>query len=127
MTLDERSLDVLAKFSFGILILVLESPTGCELTRRINMSANTEEVKAEDRQDIQIIVNAEQHVVRQRRLAFEDVVRLAFADAIFNNDIIYTVTYKRGPHQNREGSLVAGETVSITNGMIFNAKRTDKS
>jgi len=91
------------------------------------MSANTEEVKAEELQDIKIIVNAEQHAVRQRRLTFEDVVRLAFADAIFNNDIIYTVTYKRGPHQNREGSLVAGETVSITNGMIFNAKRTDKS
>lgn len=91
------------------------------------MSANTEEVKVEELQGIKIIVNAEQHVVHQRRLTFEDVVRLAFADAIFNNDIIYTVTYKRGPHQNREGSLVAGETVFITNGMIFNAKRTDKS
>lgn len=91
------------------------------------MTANTEEVKAEELQDIKIIVNAEQHVVRQRRLTFEDVVRLAFVDAIFNNDIIYTVTYKRGPHQNREGSLVAGEAVFITNGMIFNAKRTDKS
>ena len=90
------------------------------------MSANTEEVKAEH-QDTTIVVNAEQHVVHQRRLTFEDVVRLAFADAIFNNDVIYTVTYKRGPHQNPEGSLVAGETVFITNGMIFNAKRTDKS
>jgi len=91
------------------------------------MSANTEEVKAEHLQDITIIVNAEQHVVRQHRLTFEDIVRLAFADAIFNDAIIYTVTYKRGPHQNREGSLVAGEAVFITNGMIFNAKRTDKS
>lgn len=91
------------------------------------MSANTEEVKTEHHQDIEIVVNAEPHVVRQRRLTFEDVVRLAFADAIFNDDIIYTVTYKRGPHQNREGSLVVGEAVFITNGMIFNAKRTDKS
>lgn len=91
------------------------------------MSANTEEVKAEHPQDIEIVVNAEQHVVRQRRLTFEDVIRLAFADAVFSNDIIYTVTYKRGPQQNREGSLVAGEAVFITNGMIFNAKRTDKS
>jgi hypothetical protein len=91
------------------------------------MSADTEVAKAEHHGDIEIIVNAEQHVVRQHRLTFEDVVRLAFADAIFNDDIVYTVTYKRGPHQNREGSLVAGDTVFITNGMIFNAKRTDKS
>jgi hypothetical protein len=91
------------------------------------MSADTEVAKAEHRGDIEIIVNAEQHVVRQHRLAFEDVVRLAFADAVFNDDIVYTVTYKRGPHQNPEGSLVVGEAVFVTNGMIFNAKRTDKS
>lgn len=91
------------------------------------MSADTEEAKTEHHRDIEIVVNAEQHVVHQRRLTFEDVVRLAFADAIFNDDIVYTVTYKRGPHQNREGSLVAGEAVLITHGMIFNAKRTDKS
>ena len=54
-------------------------------------------------------------------------IRLAFTDAIFNDNIVYTVTYKRGPEQNREGSLVAGEAVFVNNGMIFNAKRTDKS
>ena len=91
------------------------------------MSADTEEAKAEHDRDIEIVVNAEQHLVHQRRLPFEDIVRLAFADAIFNDDIVYTVTYKRGPEQNREGSLVAGEAVFVNNGMIFNAKRTDKS
>ena len=91
------------------------------------MNADIEEAKAGHRREIKIVVNAEQHVVRQHRLTFEDIVRLAFADAVFNDEIVYTVTYKRGPHQNREGSLVAGDTVFITNGMIFNAKRTDKS
>jgi hypothetical protein len=91
------------------------------------MSADIEEAKDEHRREIQIVINAEQHLVRQHRLTFEDIVRLAFADAVFNDNIVYTVTYKRGPHQNREGSLVAGDAVFITNGMIFNAKRTDKS
>lgn len=91
------------------------------------MNADIEEAKDGHHREIEIVVNAEQHVVRQHRLTFEDIVRLAFADAVFNDDIVYTVTYKRGPHQNREGSLVAGDAVSITNGMIFNAKRTDKS
>jgi len=91
------------------------------------MSADAEEAKIEHDREIEIVVNAEQHVVHKRRLTFEDIVRLAFADAIFNDDIVYTVTYKRGPHQNCEGSLVAGEEIYVTNGMIFNAKRTDKS
>jgi hypothetical protein len=92
------------------------------------MNTETEEANAaEHNRTIEIVVNGEQKVVATRRLTFEDVVRLAFADAIFNDNIVYTVTYKRGPHQNREGMLVAGEAVFVTNGMIFNAKRTDKS
>ena len=90
------------------------------------MNTETEEANPE-RRTFEIVINGEQHVVPRRRLTFEDVVRLAFTDAIFNDNIVYTVTYKRGPHENREGSLVAKEAVIITNGMIFNAKRTDKS
>ena len=91
------------------------------------MSTETEEAKKDHSLAIKIIVNGEPKVVSTRRLTFEDVVRLAFDDAVFNENIVYTVTYKRGPHQNREGTLVAGEAVFVTDGMIFNAKRTDKS
>ena len=90
------------------------------------MNTETEDANP-DRRALEIVINGEQHVVQRRRLTFEDIVRLAFEDAIFNADIVYTVTYKRGPKQNREGSLVAGEAVLVDNGMIFNAKRTDKS
>ena len=91
------------------------------------MSTETEETNKEHRRTFDIVVNGEPKVVSTHRLTFEDVVRLAFDDAIFNENIVYTVTYKRGPHQNREGTLVAGEAVFVTDGMIFNAKRTDKS
>jgi len=91
------------------------------------MSANMDEANGHPGRAVEIVVNAERHVLHQHRLTFEEVVCLAFDDAVFNDNIVYTVTYKRGPHQNREGSLVAGEAVFITNGMIFNAKRTDKS
>ena len=90
------------------------------------MNTEVEEANPE-RRAFEIVINGEQHIVQQHRLTFEDVVRLAYADAIFNADIIYTITFKRGPEQNREGTLVAGQSVSIKNGMIFNAKRTDKS
>jgi len=91
------------------------------------MSTETDEAKKDHQLAIKIIVNGELKVVSTRRLTFEDVVKLAFDDAVFNENVVYTVTYKRGPHQNREGTLVAGESVVVTDGMIFNAKRTDKS
>ncbi|MCA3076579.1 MAG: multiubiquitin domain-containing protein [Rhodocyclaceae bacterium] len=90
------------------------------------MNTETGETNPELR-TFEIVINGEQHVVLRRRLTFEDIVRLAFTDAIFNDEIVYTITYKRGPDQNREGSLVAGEAVFVNRGMIFNAKRTDKS
>lgn len=93
----------------------------------MNIQTETVTADAERLRPIEIIVNAEPKLVSARRLTFEDVVRLAFDDAVFNENIVYTVTYKRGPQPHREGTLVAGESVSITNGMIFNAKRTDKS
>ena len=91
------------------------------------MSTEMEHANPELHRTFEIVINGELHLVRQHKLMFEDIVRLAFPDAVFNDDIVYTVTYKRGPEQNREGSLVAGESVVIKNGMIFNAKRTDKS
>jgi hypothetical protein len=90
------------------------------------MTAQTDESKEHGR-GTEIVVNAEPHLVHEDRLTFEQVVRLAFAGAVFSDQVVYTVTYKRGPHQNPEGSLVAGESVFIKNGMVFNAKRTDKS
>lgn len=91
------------------------------------MQTEADPAGAERLRPIEIIVNAEPKLVNARRLSFEDVVRLAFDDAVFNENVVYTVTYKRGPQSHREGTLVAGESVFITNGMIFNAKRTDKS
>ena len=91
------------------------------------MNAEAQKTDTEHGRSIEIVVNGEKKEVSSRRLTFEEVVRLAFDDAIFGDNIVYTITYKRGPHQNPEGTLVAGESVFITNGMIFNVKRTDKS
>ena len=91
------------------------------------MSSEIQENASEHNHKVNIIVNGEPHAVSSRKLSFEEIVRLAFDDAVFNESIVYTVTYKRGPHQNREGTLVAGESVFVADGMIFNAKRTDKS
>lgn len=73
-----------------------------------------------------IIVNARERTVDQRELTFEELVILAFGPPNSENSV-YTVTYQKGPDQKPHGSLVAGETVKLKNGMIFNVVRTDKS
>ena len=55
------------------------------------------------------------------------MVGVAFPDAVPSETRIYTVTYKRGPASNPEGSLVDGGTVQLKNRMVFNVTFTDKS
>lgn len=74
-----------------------------------------------------IIVNGRPKQVAAKELGFEEVVRLAFDDAVFNDVTIYTITFKRGHSDKQEGTLVEGESVKIKEGMIFNVARTDKS
>lgn len=84
--------------------------------------ATTEKVKVH-----KIIVNGREKEFPKREISFEDVIVLAFGEVSTNPNICYTVTYKRGHGNKPEGSLVAGESVKVKEGMIFNATATDKS
>lgn len=74
-----------------------------------------------------ILVNTRPKEVVKPTLNFWEVVKLAFPQAEPNPTTYYTVTYKRGPKANPEGSMVAGETVHLKDGMLFNVTATDKS
>lgn len=74
-----------------------------------------------------IFVNTRPKQVAMPTLNFWEVVKLAFPQAEPNATTYYTVTYKRGPKSNPEGSMVAGETVHLKDGMLFNVTPTDKS
>jgi hypothetical protein len=71
-----------------------------------------------------IIVNGQKKTITKKLLSYDEVVALAF-EAAPNFD--YTITYRKGPNSNKEGSLVAGQFVKIRNGMIFNVTATNKS
>lgn len=74
-----------------------------------------------------IFVNTRPKEVYAPTLSFWEVVKLAFPQAVPNPKTYYTITYKHGPKTNPEGSLVAGETVHLKDGMRFNVTATDKS
>jgi hypothetical protein len=77
--------------------------------------------------ELTIFVNGRPKVVTGRKLSFDQVVALAFNPVPVGPNILFTITYERGPHSNPEGSLVKGGVVKIKDGMIFNVTQTDKS
>lgn len=74
-----------------------------------------------------IIVNGRQKIVTERELSFVEIVALAFDNPPSGPNILFTITYRKGPHNKPEGTLLEGETIKIKNGMIFNVTATDKS
>jgi len=74
-----------------------------------------------------IIVNGREKVVTDKELSFDAVVDLAFENPQRGENIVFTITYRKGDDKKPEGTLVEGKTVKIKNGMIFNVTRTDKS
>jgi hypothetical protein len=75
---------------------------------------------------ITIVVNGREHRVEKGVMTFEEIVALAYPNDT-GNQIVYTVTYRRGHSDNHEGTLAPGQSVRIKDGMIFNVTRTDKS
>jgi hypothetical protein len=75
-----------------------------------------------------IVVNARRKEVHERHLSFARIVELAFPDAPSNENIMYTVSYRNGASERHpEGTLVAGQSVRIKDGTIFDVTATNKS
>lgn len=74
-----------------------------------------------------IIVNGREKTVTQRGLSSDELVELAFENPPTGKLICFTITYRRGPGNNPEGTLEEGDSVKINEGMIFNVTATDKS
>jgi len=77
--------------------------------------------------DITIVVNGREKTVTGKELTFAQLVALAFDTPPTGENIVFTITYRRGQGEKPEGSLVEGETVKVKKGMIFNVTATDKS
>jgi len=75
---------------------------------------------------ITIVVNAKSREVAGKEITFEQVVDLANLGPRGEN-IVFTVTYKRGHGDKPEGSMVEGDVIKVKDGMLFHVTRTDKS
>lgn len=76
---------------------------------------------------IAIKVNSRHRMVDHRVLTYWEVVNLAYPEAVPSDQIIYSIDYASGPHQNPSGSLVDTQSVTVKEGMKFYVTPTDKS
>ena len=75
---------------------------------------------------VTIIVNTRKHTVDQNwDISFEEVA-LACPDVPTGGNVGFTVMYQRA-HGNKDGTLVAGQSVRVKEGMIFDVTPTDCS
>lgn len=73
------------------------------------------------------MVNGREKIWTQPSISFGQLMELAFGVYEDKPHIAYTSTYDKGPKENRNGVFVKGQSVYVTNNMIFNATKTDKS
>lgn len=74
-----------------------------------------------------IVVNAQNKTVTTKELSYEQLVELAYTTPPTGENVVITITFRRGEGNKPEGTLVAGETVKVKEGMVFNVRATDKS
>ena len=75
---------------------------------------------------VTIYVNTAAHVVDKGDISFDEVVKLAYPVPPPGPNVGFTVLYQRG-HGSKDGTLVAGQSVEVKDGMIFDVTPTDKS
>lgn len=74
-----------------------------------------------------ITVNTREKKWEKKEISYREVVILAFGTYSDDPNVVYTVTFSKGPEPKRQGSLVIGQSVKVKNGMIFNVSQTNKS
>jgi hypothetical protein len=73
-----------------------------------------------------ITINGRARSVTQDALTFEQAIALAFPEPPTGPQVMFTVAYRRA-EGNKSGSLAAGTSVKLKEGMIFDVTATDKS
>lgn len=72
-----------------------------------------------------IAVNGEAEVWHERKIGYEQVVRLAFPQGPTGGDVRYSVSWTKPDGE--EGSLRPHHSVEIVEDMSFDVRNTDKS
>ena len=76
---------------------------------------------------VTILVNTQEKEVPKEKITYDTVVRLAFSAIENDPKIGYQVLYFRGNADKPKGQLIAGDSIMVTDGMVFNVTKTTQS
>lgn len=79
------------------------------------------------KKEVTIIVNGRERTWPKGNISFEQLVEIAFPSQPSGPEYSYTVTFSKGGDRKPHGSLVAGESVKVKKGMVFNVTQTNRS
>ena len=85
-----------------------------------------EKKEGEDHERI-IYVNTREIKYNGKEISFRQVVLLDNENNVFNDQIIYTVSYSKGVEEKPKGFLTDNESIRVKNKMIFDVERADRS
>jgi len=74
-----------------------------------------------------IVVNGRSREWDADEISFEQLVVLAFPTPAPGGNVEYTISYRRAHGNKPEGTLKAGDSVKVKEGMIFDVTPTDLS
>lgn len=80
-----------------------------------------------DTKPLTIIVNTRSFEWSAKEITYEQVYDLAYPGQPLGDGDTATIEYSRGPHGNGGGSLTAGHSVHVKEGMVFDVYRTTRS
>lgn len=82
-----------------------------------------------ERSSVPVVINGRQVLLERPEVTFEDLVGLAFpgTDLVSASSRALTVTYRQGPPDRPEGSLLSQEAIRVRRGEVFNVSATNKS
>ncbi len=82
---------------------------------------------AEQGREMTIVVSGRERTVTDKELTFDAVTALALTAIPSGENVVVTITFRRGHGDKPEGNLLPGGTVKIKDGMVFVVTATDKS
>lgn len=82
---------------------------------------------APERATVPVIVNGRPRELVAQDVTFDDLVGLAFPERTDLTRGMFTVTYRHGPADRPEGSLVPSQSIRATRGTVVHVTATDKS
>lgn len=89
------------------------------------MTSHSEQALGQNKKTM-IIVNGREREVTGHKITYEEAVSLAYPGEQTGGDTtVYTVAYAN-PH-GKDGTLAAGQSVGVHEGMVFNVTKTNRS